>query len=64
MSNLCNYLLIRVNLEPIKSEMWLWSQIKLSSNQVLMAEMHYHKLSPTTCDYEQLRSMMCHNLIG
>ena len=52
MSNLCNYLLIRVNLEPIKSEMWLWSQIKLSSNQVLMAEMHYHKLSPTICDYE------------
>ena len=57
MSNLCNYLLIRVNLEPIKSEMWLWSQIKLSSNQVLMAEMHYHKLSPNICDYEQLISI-------
>ena len=57
MSNLCNYLLIRVNLEPIKSEMWLWSQIKLPSNQVLMAEMHYHKLSPNICDYEQLISI-------
>ena len=30
---------------------------KLSSNQVLMAEMHHHKLSPTTCDYEQLISI-------
>ena len=30
------------------------SDWKLSSNQILMAEMHYHKLSPTICDYEQL----------
>ena len=36
-----------------------------------MAEMHYHKLSPIICDYEQLviiiinlRLMTCHNLIG
>ena len=24
-----------------------------------MAEMHYHKLSPTICDYEQLISIGC-----
>ena len=39
-----------------------------------MAEMHYHKLSPTICDYEQLIPIgynynqfeikTCHNLIG
>ena len=38
---------------------WSWvlirpSDWKLSSNQVLIAEMHYHKLSPTIYDYEQL----------
>ena len=41
---------------------WSWALIgspdwKLSSNQVLMAEMHHHKLSPTICDYEQLISI-------
>ena len=32
-------------------------QIERSLNQVLMAEMHHHKLSPTICDYEQLISI-------
>ena len=34
-----------------------YHQIKFSSNQVLIAEMHHHKLSLTICDYEQLMSI-------
>ena len=33
------------------------SDWKLSSNQVLMVEMHYYKLSLAICDYEQLISI-------
>ena len=32
-------------------------QIKLLSNQVLIAEMYHHKLSPTMCDYKRLISI-------
>ena len=33
------------------------SNWKLSLNQVLMAEIHYYKLSSTICDYEKLISI-------
>ena len=32
-------------------------RLKVIIKSSLMAEMHYHKLSPTICDYEQLISI-------